>query len=69
VTVFEGMCAEARVLLAVEIVQEARRRAIVDQLDGILVGLIRAGADPDIIAGRLRRLADQIDTPGGARDV
>ena len=55
-----GWCDYARVWLAVEIIQEARRRAIFDQLDSILVGLTRL-ADPDTIARRLRRLADQID--------
>jgi hypothetical protein len=55
---FAPMLPEARVSFAFELVQEARRRAIADRLDGIYVGLSRR-ADPDNIGRRLRRLADQ----------
>ena len=55
-----GMCEEARVALAWEIVQEARRWWIFDRLESILGGLTRL-ADPDVIARRLRSLADLID--------
>lgn len=59
-----GPCDEARVAFAVEVIEEARRRVIFDRLDGVLMGLSR-GADPDVIARRLRRLADEVD--GGPR--
>jgi hypothetical protein len=56
----DDMSEFARVAFAFELVQEARRRAIIDQLDGVLVGLTRL-ADPDVIARRLRRIADMVD--------
>src|SRR5262245_49111325 len=46
---FAHMTGEARVALAWELVQEGRRRAIADQLDGIYVGL-SVGADPGNVA-------------------
>jgi hypothetical protein len=56
---FAHMLPEARVSLAFELVQEARRRAIADRLDCVYVGLAR-GADPDNVGRRLYRLADQV---------
>jgi hypothetical protein len=57
---YDHMLPEAKVLLAFELVQEARRRAIADQLDGVYDGLSH-GADPNNIALRLRRLADRAE--------
>jgi hypothetical protein len=45
---FAHLLPEARVAFAWELMQEARRRAIADRLDGIYVGLSRR-ADPDNI--------------------
>jgi hypothetical protein len=55
-----GMCEEARVAFAWELVCEAVRRAVIDRLDDILTASVN---DPQTIAGRLRRLADELDPP------
>jgi hypothetical protein len=54
-----GMSVEGRVAFAHELVQEARRQEIGRRLVGMLEGL-HHGADPNHIARRMRRVADQV---------
>jgi hypothetical protein len=61
-----GWCPEARVAFAVELVQEAIRRAVIDQLEPILTASVNT---PEAIAQRLRRIADAIDPPALATNL
>jgi hypothetical protein len=54
-----GMSVEGRVAFAHELVQEARRQEMAGRLEGMFDGL-HHGADPDHIAGRMRRLAEAV---------
>ena len=51
------VCAEAKVALAVELVQEAQRCALFDRLDGVMQ-FVAAGASPDQIVRRIERFVD-----------
>jgi hypothetical protein len=56
----DGLCEEARVTIAYEAIQQARRNVMLDRLEGCFSGL-QHHAEPEHVARRLRRLADQID--------
>lgn len=59
-----GMCEEARIALAWEMVSEAWRLILMDRLDALLAGKI---TDPRHMARRLRWTADLIDPPQPAQ--
>jgi len=59
-----GLCEEARVALAVEIVQEAQRRALLERLDSVME-FLAVGATPDQAVARLECLIAEYR--GGAR--
>jgi hypothetical protein len=52
-----GWCEEARIAFAVELVQEAQRCILIEQLDGVMQ-FVAAGATPDQIVRRMERLVD-----------
>jgi hypothetical protein len=54
-----GWCEEARVALALELVEEARRRIVLERLDGIMQ-FLTVGATVDQAAARLRRLLTEL---------
>jgi hypothetical protein len=56
----DDLCVEARVALAVELVEEARRRIVLDRLDGIAQFLV-AGATVDQAAPRIALLLQELD--------
>lgn len=53
----DEMCEEARVLLALELIYEARRLLLLERLDGVMQ-FLAAGAEPDQAMRRLRQLVD-----------
>jgi hypothetical protein len=53
-----GWCDEAKVLFAVHLVQEARRRVLLDRLEGVYNNLA-VGGNPDHAIDRLNKLVPQ----------
>jgi hypothetical protein len=55
-----GWCEEARVALALELVDEARRRIVLERLDGIM-HFLAVGATVDQAGARLARLLQELE--------
>lgn len=55
-----GWCEEARIALAVEVIQEAQRRVLIDVLDGVMQ-FLAAGATADQAMVRVRKLVADYD--------
>jgi hypothetical protein len=53
-----GWCDEAKIAFAVAVVEEARRRVLLERLDGVCQ-FLAAGATPDQAMGRVVRLVDE----------